>query len=102
MLEAIEENSPDARIFVLVHKMDLVAVEDRETILQERERLISESCLSCGVENFQASTEELFLFTQYHVVKLPAFLTISSNRCCCSATEQAYGTRLSTRHGQRL
>lgn len=53
VLEAIEENSPDARIFVLVHKMDLVAVEDRETILEERKRLISESCLSCGVENFQ-------------------------------------------------
>ena len=52
VLEAIEENSPDARIFLLIHKMDLVAEEDREAILEDRKRLIEESCLSCGVENF--------------------------------------------------
>jgi Ras-related GTP-binding protein A/B len=53
VLEAIEENSPDARIFILVHKMDLVAQEDREAILEDRKRLIEDSCVSCGVENFQ-------------------------------------------------
>jgi Ras-related GTP-binding protein A/B len=52
VLEAIEENSPDARIFVLVHKMDLVAEEEREAILEERKRMIAESCESCGVQNF--------------------------------------------------
>jgi Ras-related GTP-binding protein A/B len=52
VLEAIEENSPDARIFLLIHKMDLVAPEDREAILEDRKRLIAESCISCGVENF--------------------------------------------------
>jgi Ras-related GTP-binding protein A/B len=65
VLEAIEENSPDARIFVLVHKMDLVAVEDRETILEERKRLISESCLSCGVENFQCFGTSIWDETLY-------------------------------------
>ena len=30
VLEAVEENSPEARIFVLIHKMDLVAEEERE------------------------------------------------------------------------
>jgi Ras-related GTP-binding protein A/B len=44
VLEAIEENSPDARIFVLVHKMDLVAEDERDMILQDRKRLIEESC----------------------------------------------------------
>jgi len=53
VLEAIEENSPDARIFLLIHKMDLVAEEDREAILEDRKQLIEESCISCGVENFQ-------------------------------------------------
>lgn len=53
VLEAIEENSPDARVFVLVHKMDLVAEEDREAILLDRKRLIADSCTSCGVLNFQ-------------------------------------------------
>jgi len=52
VLEAIEENSPDARVFVLVHKMDLVAEEERDAILEDRKRLIAESCTSCGVENF--------------------------------------------------
>jgi Gtr1/RagA G protein conserved region len=53
VLEAIEENSPDARIFVLVHKMDLVAEEDRQAIFEDRKRLIAESCISCGVEHFK-------------------------------------------------
>lgn len=53
VLEAIEENSPDARVFVLVHKMDLVAEEDRDAIFEDRKRLIAESCVSCGVENFK-------------------------------------------------
>lgn len=52
VLEALEENSPDARIFVLVHKMDLVAEEHKDAILEDRRQLISESCLTCGVENF--------------------------------------------------
>ncbi|KAG4301957.1 hypothetical protein PCANB_002039 [Pneumocystis canis] len=35
-LEAIRENSPKARIFCLIHKMDLVQEEMREYICQER------------------------------------------------------------------
>lgn len=65
VLEAIEENSPDARIFVLVHKMDLVAEEDREAILLDRKRLIEESCASCGVENFQCFGTSIWDETLY-------------------------------------
>lgn len=65
VLEAIEENSPDARVFVLVHKMDLVAEEDREAILQDRKRLIEESCASCGVENFQCFGTSIWDETLY-------------------------------------
>ncbi|CAK1548641.1 unnamed protein product [Leptosia nina] len=36
-LEAILQNSPEARIFCLVHKMDLVAEETREEIFKSRE-----------------------------------------------------------------
>lgn len=53
VLEAIEENSPDARVFILVHKMDLVAQEDRDSIFDDRKQMIEESCISSGVENFQ-------------------------------------------------
>lgn len=40
ILEAMEQNSPDASIFVLVHKMDLVSEEDRDRAFQERSQLI--------------------------------------------------------------
>ena len=65
VLEAIEENSPDARVFILVHKMDLVAVEDRDTILEDRKRLIEESCTSCGVENFHCFGTSIWDETLY-------------------------------------
>jgi len=65
VLEAIEENSPDARIFVLVHKMDLVAEEDREAILEDRKHLIEESCTSCGVQNFQCFGTSIWDETLY-------------------------------------
>ena len=65
VLEAMEENSPDARIFVLVHKMDLVAEEERELILEDRKRLIEESCLSVGVANFQCFGTSIWDETLY-------------------------------------
>ena len=58
-------HSPDARIFLLIHKMDLVAEEDREAILEDRKRLIEESCLSCGVENFQCFGTSIWDETLY-------------------------------------
>lgn len=65
VLEAIFENSPDARIFVLVHKMDLVAEEDRESILEDRKRLIADSCRSCGVEHFECFGTSIWDETLY-------------------------------------
>jgi len=65
VLEAIEENSPDARIFVLVHKMDLVAEEDREDILEERKRLIKDTCEGCGVPYFQCFGTSIWDETLY-------------------------------------
>jgi len=65
VLEAICENSPDARIFVLVHKMDLVAEEERALILDDRKRLIEQSCLSVGVQNFQCFGTSIWDETLY-------------------------------------
>lgn len=65
VLEAIEENSPDARVFVLVHKMDLVAEEDRESILEDRKALIAEACTSCGVEHFECFGTSIWDETLY-------------------------------------
>lgn len=40
VLEALEEQSPDARVYVLVHKMDLVKEELRQEVFTEREAAI--------------------------------------------------------------
>lgn len=65
VLEAIEENSPDARVFVLIHKMDLVAEEDREAILDDRKRLIGDSCVARGVQHFQCFGTSIWDETLY-------------------------------------
>lgn len=62
---AIEENSPDARIFVLVHKMDLVIKNEQEIILNDRKRLIKDCCSSCGVHNFQSFGTSIWDETLY-------------------------------------
>ena len=42
VLEAMEQNSPDASIFVLIHKMDLVAEDDRTRVFKHREKVIQD------------------------------------------------------------
>lgn len=39
-LEAIRENSPKARVFCLIHKMDLVQEEMKDYIYQERSKIL--------------------------------------------------------------
>lgn len=40
VMEALERCSPDASVFVLIHKMDLVAEDDREREFQDRAALV--------------------------------------------------------------
>jgi Ras-related GTP-binding protein A/B len=97
VLEAIEENSPDARIFILIHKMDLVAQEDRQAILEDRKRLIEESCASCGVENFSCFGTSIWDETLYkawseivtNLIPNIAILETHLNKFCkhCDADE---------------
>lgn len=61
----MEENSPGAHIFVLVHKMDLVAEEQREAIFENRKQLIANSCETAGVENFQCFGTSIWDETLY-------------------------------------
>jgi Ras-related GTP-binding protein A/B len=65
VLQAIEENSPDSRVFVLIHKMDLVAEEDRAVILEDRKRLIGDSCAARGVQHFQCFGTSIWDETLY-------------------------------------
>mmetsp|Transcript_28315 Transcript_28315/g.28609 ORF Transcript_28315/g.28609 Transcript_28315/m.28609 type:complete len:304 (-) Transcript_28315:110-1021(-) len=55
VIEAMEENSPDATIFILIHKMDLVAEEDRARAFQEREKLLMERSAQFKIQCFATS-----------------------------------------------
>ncbi|GMI16425.1 hypothetical protein TrLO_g12314 [Triparma laevis f. longispina] len=55
VLEAIEENSPDARIFVLVHKMDLVHEDERDVIFEDRQRIIQAHSRGLSLQCFATS-----------------------------------------------
>jgi Ras-related GTP-binding protein A/B len=43
-IEALRDLSENARIFCLIHKMDLLAENQRETIFQEKQNKIRELC----------------------------------------------------------
>ena len=97
VLQAIEENSPDARIFVLIHKMDLVVEEDRQGILNERRSLIAETCRECNVGNFQCFGTSIWDETLYkawseivtNLIPNMGLLETHLNRFCtlCDADE---------------
>lgn len=54
-LEAIYKNSPEAKIFCLVHKMDLVAEEQRDIIFKEREEDLKRLSLPLNCTAFKTS-----------------------------------------------
>lgn len=48
IVTALHENSPQARIFVLIHKMDLVTTERRDAVLKERSSHIRQVSIENG------------------------------------------------------
>jgi Ras-related GTP-binding protein A/B len=54
-LEAILQNSRDAKIFCLIHKMDLVQEEQRDVIFQERESELQRRSLPLSITCFRTS-----------------------------------------------
>lgn len=54
-LEAIHKNSPYAKIFCLVHKMDLVAEDQRDAIFREREEDLKELSMPLKCTCFRTS-----------------------------------------------
>lgn len=70
-LEAILQNSPEARIFCLVHKMDLVQEDQRD--------LVSEAVIGMSSESYDVEFEVFMVVT----VNMTVFLcdTMSSDVC---------------------
>lgn len=54
-LEAILQNSKEAKIFCLIHKMDLVQEDDRELIFTERENELKRRSLPLDITCFKTS-----------------------------------------------
>lgn len=54
-LEAILQNSPEAQVFCLIHKMDLVQEDQREAIAKEREQDLMELSKPIQITCFQTS-----------------------------------------------
>ncbi|TGZ84105.1 hypothetical protein EX30DRAFT_327902 [Ascodesmis nigricans] len=52
IIDALYENSPNAAIFCLVHKMDLVQVELRDRLFQERDVTIRTASRNMRIETF--------------------------------------------------
>lgn len=65
VLTAMQENSPDARIFVLVHKMDLVGADDRDAIFAERHERVGETCEACGIQYYRSFATSIWDETLY-------------------------------------
>ena len=54
-IDAISENSDDARVFALIHKMDLIPAEQRDTVFEERAKLIKAHSQGLDVSCFKTS-----------------------------------------------
>ena len=54
-IDAISENSDDARVFALIHKMDLIPQEQRDKVFDERAQLIKAHSQGLDVSCFKTS-----------------------------------------------
>lgn len=66
-LEAILQNSPEAKIFCLVHKMDLVQEDQRDYIFREREEDLKRLSLPLECTCFRTSIWDETLYRYIYV-----------------------------------
>lgn len=96
VVQALDQHSPDALVFVLIHKMDLVAPEERRLMFDQRQAMILESCsdLAVTVKCFPSSIWDETLYRAwsqivYSLVPNTALLGDHLNEFCniCGADE---------------
>lgn len=75
-LEAILQNSPEAKIFCLVHKMDLVQEDQRDYIFREREEDLKRLSLPLECTCFRTSIwdETLYRYILYERISFKRLL----------------------------
>ncbi|XP_065887401.1 ras-related GTP-binding protein A-like [Dysidea avara] len=67
-LEALMQNSPDAKIFCLVHKMDLVPEDQRTMIFEKRESELKKRSLPLSCECFRTSIWDETLYKAWSTI----------------------------------
>ena len=68
ILDAMEQSSPDASIFVLIHKMDLYAEVDRERAFNERSALIQSRSQQFKMKCFATSIWDETLYRAWSAI----------------------------------
>jgi Ras-related GTP-binding protein A/B len=93
-IDAISENSDDARVFVLIHKMDLIPLDQRDAVFEERSSLIKAHSKGLNVSCFKTSIWDETLYKAWSSIVhslIPNINQIESNlnKFCevCSADE---------------
>ena len=88
VVEALEQHSPDARVYVLVHKMDLVKDEARESIfMDKRASILSQTGGQLRISFFRTSIWDETLYRAwshivYSLVPNTALLESNLNAFC--------------------
>jgi Ras-related GTP-binding protein A/B len=67
-IEAIQQNSKDAKIFCLIHKMDLVPEEQREQVFKTRERELMEISSPMALTCFRTSIWDETLYKAWSAI----------------------------------
>jgi Ras-related GTP-binding protein A/B len=93
-LDAIQQNSPTAKIFCLMHKMDLVPEDQRETIFAQKESELKQASLPMNITLFPTSIWDETLYKAWSSIVyalIPNIDTIERrlNKFCsiCEADE---------------
>ena len=66
-MEAIKQNSKDAKIFCLIHKMDLVAPADQERVFSDKSKLIESNSMDLSLRCFKTSIWDETLYKVHNV-----------------------------------
>lgn len=81
-MEALAEYSRDAQVFVLVHKMDLVAEDERDRVYEERKAAITECSEGFKIQCFKTSIWDETLYKAWSTIVyslIPNIKTLEDN-----------------------
>eukprot|EP00042_Codosiga_hollandica_P014757 m.34384 g.34384 ORF g.34384 m.34384 type:complete len:310 (+) comp43503_c0_seq1:96-1025(+) len=77
-LSSIQENSRDAKIFCLIHKMDLIAEADRDSVFSERQAELKRRSLPMDVFCFRTSIWDETLYKAWSSIVVSLIPNVST------------------------